>query len=99
MILFVCGQVRFYVFRIATEEVNPNCDHNVQIYDSRACALPFAFRCPSQLARSSSVRNNFSGAWAGNQVDRKRFYLELRQLQDRNFGRVVHCFQLYRIAV
>jgi hypothetical protein len=87
LFLFVRGQIRLGILRIATDQVNPGVDHNVQIYDSCAPALPLAFRRPSQLARSPSARNYV----------RKRFYpvhsnqvggfgFEFRQLQDCNFG-------------
>jgi hypothetical protein len=80
------------------------------VNDSRPAALPLALRRPSQFPRSASAWYHVPGIWVGDQMNRHRLDpvrsyllgglgLELRQLQNRDLGRLVHLPELYRIAV
>ena len=76
-------------------------NHRIQVYDPCSAALPLALSRPPQLPRSAGAPYHASGVRSVDQVNGHRFDavrsyqlsrlgLELRQLQDRDFRRIVH---------
>src|SRR5579862_1596688 len=102
LFLFVRGKVRSDILRVTAEQIDARGKYHIYVDDPRAASLPLALRRPSQLPCSAGTRDHVARIGMFNQIDGKclnsvrtdqlcRLGLELGQLEDRDFGRIVHC--------
>ena len=101
LLLLVRGQIRLDVLGITPHQVNAGVNQDLQVDDPGPATLSFALRCPSQFADSARSRYHVACIGMVNQINGYGFNairsdwlrglgLELRQLQDRDLGRIVH---------
>jgi hypothetical protein len=103
------GKIRLLILGITSKQLNPRRDDNVDVNDPRSATLSFAPRCPTQLSHPSGSRNHVARSRMLCQIRCElldpinanqllRLDLELRQLQNGDFGCRFHYSGVYRNA-